>query len=687
MSTKDQQDIQHNKISADGQPTIEQRLQTRFEEAMQRRQERMAQKAPPSLESEPTDEILIRDESKSPSQMQTEIETSEANKSTLNNNDGDGNAEIEAEPSDADGAIKNDKRKNAKDATTSKDPTAVIKEREKVKSKTSRRLEQNSGAVDENEFVEEKNARRPPKKNVAKSTTRNVQRDEMYEQQQTFDNHYDDKYYDYEDRYSSDDPANVDYDDDYNDFDDQGYHSSRFTPTCEWETYRSTSIVFPPLTPQTSTRDDGSPTTTATRPKAIIHFVGGTFFGSYPRKFYGSLLEDIARKCDAVVVATPIPLVLPGKGLVNKLENWMFDEGGSRRSGRESANPLDHLSMAESIQKEFNNVYRDVILDEYCYGYMDNDKVEDFMKTVPIVGIGHSLGARIQAISCAHPRISKRCLAMGKGNQLIRSGREGMIYLGFANWGASTSIPGLETLDRTVKKRNQGRREKEEGRRGVGRRDDVWDERSPRRRRQSGYGDDMRRRYNRYDRHEAEDLDLADVFSDVVLSVAKGAKQIGEALTPEEEDLEFTPTPNALWDDLSSADGSYSQSCLNTLIVQFNQDPIDQGSRLARTLLNAYDAESNSTVADGKDSNRIEPLHDVKFARLSGGHLTPVTLQDGIAKFLPRGAVSLFSSSYNFVLKQLDDERIGKSRQKQQREANDVADTVASYIKSISSDG
>ena len=76
-----------------------------------------------------------------------------------------------------------------------------------------------------------------------------------------------------------------------------------------------------------------------------------------------------------------------------------------------------------------------MILDEYCAVYDDDDdddddEVEDFMKKVPIVGIGHSLGARIQAVSCTNPRISKQCLSMGKRNRLIRSGRDGMVFLG-----------------------------------------------------------------------------------------------------------------------------------------------------------------------------------------------------------------------------------------------------------------
>ena len=118
----------------------------------------------------------------------------------------------------------------------------------------------------------------------------------------------------------------------------------------------------------------------------------------------------------------------------------------------------------------------------------------------------------------------------------------------------------------------------------------------------------------------------------------------------------------------------------------YNLSKVDQGSRLTRTLLAAYKAESDLANSDDSEDNQVDPLHDVKFARLPGGHLTPVTLQEGIAKILPRGAVSLLSSSYGFILKQLDEEKTGKSSQKQRRAVEDVADTVASYVKSLHSD-
>jgi hypothetical protein len=58
-----------------------------------------------------------------------------------------------------------------------------------------------------------------------------------------------------------------------------------------------------------------------------------------------------------------------------------------------------------------------VVLDEYCVDRNNRKgEIEDFMRKVPIVGMGHSLGARLQAVLCSDPRISKQCLSMGKRN-------------------------------------------------------------------------------------------------------------------------------------------------------------------------------------------------------------------------------------------------------------------------------
>ena len=100
-----------------------------------------------------------------------------------------------------------------------------------------------------------------------------------------------------------------------------------------------------------------------------------------------------------------------------------------------------------------------------------------------------------------------------------------------------------------------------------------------------------------------------------------------------------SPPPLAkVWDNLSVPAGWYRLSCINNLIVQFKDGPINQGSRLARALLAACDATGGGpknlmtgaiTAPEDEDDRRQDQMpaaHGVKFARLSGGHLAPMML-------------------------------------------------------------
>ncbi len=108
------------------------------------------------------------------------------------------------------------------------------------------------------------------------------------------------------------------------------------------------------------------------------------------------------------------------------------------------------------VPAEFNVAYREAVLDKYCTDHDDRDgEFKDFMREVPIVGMGHSCGARLQTMSCSDPCISKRCMSMSKRDQLIQSGWDGMVYLGFTNWGARSLILGMESLDSTARKRRE----------------------------------------------------------------------------------------------------------------------------------------------------------------------------------------------------------------------------------------
>ena len=46
------------------------------------------------------------------------------------------------------------------------------------------------------------------------------------------------------------------------------------------------------------------------RPSAILHFVGGTFFGSAPKLWYRFFLEGLVRNTQCAIVITPIPVTL-----------------------------------------------------------------------------------------------------------------------------------------------------------------------------------------------------------------------------------------------------------------------------------------------------------------------------------------------------------------------------------------
>ncbi len=100
-----------------------------------------------------------------------------------------------------------------------------------------------------------------------------------------------------------------------------------------------------------------------------------------------------------------------------------------------------------------------MVLDKYCVDCNNQDReVEGFMRGLPIVGMDHSLGVRLQAVSFSDPCISRQCLSIGKHGWLIWSGRDGMMYLGFADWGTRSSIPGVESLDSVAGKRREAGR-------------------------------------------------------------------------------------------------------------------------------------------------------------------------------------------------------------------------------------
>ena len=282
------------------------------------------------------------------------------------------------------------------------------------------------------------------------------------------------------------------------------------------------------------------------RPTAIIHFVGGTFFGSNPKLWYRSLLESIVRSTSAAIVVTPIPVTL-------------FN------------NPLQHVRLSQKLQKSFHHAWATVLEDEYG---------SEAMRDIPLCGLGHSLGARLLAVlTTLNQNAPMKAEGRRRGPITPIPPYKSMCLVSFTNYGAKVGIPGLAALRKQSKKREQFNK-KNNGRRS-------------------------RTRYDRYD-DDYEVEEWAELVEDLQETVSEQTNRIKTALTPNANDLEFVPSPDRLWKAIRE-DARYNVN--TTLVVQFDDDPIDQSSQLAQAL-----HSTNSS--------------DVRFARLRGNHLTPVSVTD-----------------------------------------------------------
>ena len=338
------------------------------------------------------------------------------------------------------------------------------------------------------------------------------------------------------------------------------------------------------------------PPASVERPTAVIHFVGGTFFGSRPKLFYGKLLEDIVRHTNVAVIVTPIPVTL-------------------------TKSPLDHLRLTTKLQKSFDYAWTTVLEDEYL---SEND--DSRLADVPVCAMGHSLGARLLTV-----------LTTKDQNKPSSRGRKippykSMILISFTNFGANAGIPGISALLRQSRRIDENERRRRRRRQKhlkvktaaqaqlKNNRNSRRSRAAARRRRMNNdwsYDNDGGRfdnvggvesssDYEFDDDYDDDDDDIEwEEFVDSVQSFTKQqAERIRTALTPKSRDLEFRPSPDQLWQALED-DGRYNVS--QTLVVQFDDDTIDQGAKLAQIL---YDTNSSS----------------VKFARLRGTHVTPLSI-------------------------------------------------------------
>lgn len=384
-----------------------------------------------------------------------------------------------------------------------------------------------------------------------------------------------------------------------------------------------------------------SPPSMRPLPSAVLHFVGGTVFGSAPKAFYRSLLEDIVTHTQCAIVVTPLPVITP-------------------LNSRQNRGPLHHVQMAKNLQHQFQYAFENILEDEYG---------SEAMKSVPIAGLGHSLGSRILVVlatlmnsteatttaSAADNNHAEKDADKNDSPKRRQSHRrrdsltassynyKSMILISFTNFGADAGIPGVTSL---LKQRNKIDEKNKQPRRRS----------SPSRRRKEPSRSSNRRRPRRgeewYDDDDDEDLmeEWGDLWSEFWDVFQDQTDQVKTRLTPQVEDLEFYPTPRQLW---SAVEGNAETGQAGryqvpqTLLVQFDRDDMDQSAKLATALVasnsilekavieSAARVASNSTTGNScalpenststATATATAAATDIKFARLRGTHLTPVT--------------------------------------------------------------
>mmetsp|Transcript_11579 Transcript_11579/g.21652 ORF Transcript_11579/g.21652 Transcript_11579/m.21652 type:complete len:585 (+) Transcript_11579:1-1755(+) len=371
---------------------------------------------------------------------------------------------------------------------------------------------------------------------------------------------------------------------DYDEYDDDEDVDSFQEPQgqWEWETYQKSTHVYlpPPISVVSKTNNEKDLSSIPQVPKSIIHFIGGTLFGSYPLQFYKQLLERVGVLSNSIIVATSIPVTL-------------------------TKNPLNHYLLANKIAIDFNKAYRNVIVDEYG---------EDVASEMKIVGLGHSLGSRLQMIISTSKKLSR-----------IGFERDGNIFIAFNNFNAYSSVPGVKRLESEIQGTLNGGK----------------------RRNNNRARDRMKYEY---------EIGLSDVVNAVSDGIQDRVQSIKTAITPDldKTNLEFQPSPQQLWDGIHK---NYNVN--KTLVVQFDQDLIDQSSRLATAIMESegYKSGINPLLHDGinsstsvtannitdiggagnatlssktrqEDENVGNTNKDIKFARLRGTHLSPVSYSD-----------------------------------------------------------
>lgn len=312
------------------------------------------------------------------------------------------------------------------------------------------------------------------------------------------------------------------------------------------------------------------------RPNAVIHFVGGTFFGSLPQIYYRTLLESLVRNTSCAIVVTPIPVTV-------------------------LKSPLQHISLGRKLQEALDLAWKVVLQDEYGSSVLSD---------VPLCGMGHSLGARLLMVLTTLNHNKPK-----SSSTVVVPPYDSFILMSFTNYGAAAGIPGISTLLQQSKQQEGKRRLQQTTKR----------RQQARKVNQEWWLDDQDADVDDEEEEEVLDEEWQELVSELQKLVSEQASRVQQALTPNSKDLEFVPSPDQLWRAIQ-VDDRYKIP--KTLLVQFDNDTIDQSAKLAQALQQDTMAAASSDDETPPDettttSSSSRSLH---FCRLRGEHLSPISV-------------------------------------------------------------
>eukprot|EP00816_Leptocylindrus_hargravesii_P003404 CAMPEP_0196808078 /NCGR_PEP_ID=MMETSP1362-20130617/8054_1 /TAXON_ID=163516 /ORGANISM="Leptocylindrus danicus, Strain CCMP1856" /LENGTH=523 /DNA_ID=CAMNT_0042182259 /DNA_START=94 /DNA_END=1665 /DNA_ORIENTATION=+ len=395
-----------------------------------------------------------------------------------------------------------------------------------------------------------------------------------------------------------------------------------------WERYDGVDICLPKIINGNS--DNGEP-------KAIIHFIGGTGLGVFPRQTYAPFLEGLASN-NFAVVATPLPVFL---------------------------SPFDHRAMCAEIAEMFQTVYHDVIEDEYG---------PSAARAMPIVGIGHSLGSRLHVIMNTATSMSSDDdynEETTTGNLMdVAYPREANVLLSFNNYSTSRSVPLLDEMNLIAKGMQRGLEVSKPLQNQIGSklnqgyqtlRKELEDD--------SDFDADAEFLLKGLDFLETLPNKVTKMFQEDNRRWNRSRRQSGRRGTRSSRrgrsggssSTEFHPSPDELWNAIQ--DKQYVVE--KNLFVQFSADKLDQSAKLATAIKSAMGSGSGSE----KDA-----LQNLKYAVLPGGHLTPVVRRQTGGMFLDE---DIFQDAQPGAMDGDDDEQVDAAMDSK---LLDLVRTVVTYV-------